>query len=183
MAVEPQRGLTYEDLLEMFPEVDNVRRELLDGELIVSPPPATRHQRIVRELLVALTLYAREHGGEGFVAPTGVYLSETNFVEPDVLFVTAAHLERIEVPFVRGTPDIVVEVSSPSTRRLEIVRKRELYERFRVPEYWYVDLDADRVERYKLQKDHYGRPELLGRGDALLTELLPGFRLELDDLL
>ncbi|MGH2748510.1 MAG: Uma2 family endonuclease [Actinomycetota bacterium] len=183
MAVEPQRGLTYEDLLEMFPDVDNVRRELIDGELIVSPPPATRHQRVVGDLLVELTLYAREHGGQAFTAPTGVFLSETNFVEPDVLFVTADHLERIEAPFVRGAPDIVVEVSSPSTRRLEIVRKRELYERFGVPEYWYVDLDADRVEIYRLQVDQYGRPELLERGDVLVTELLPGFRLALDDLL
>jgi Uma2 family endonuclease len=49
----------------------------------------------------------------------------------------------------------VVEVSSPSTRRLELVRKRELYQRFGVPEYWYVDLEADRVEVYRLSRGSY----------------------------
>lgn len=91
MAVEPQAGLTYADFRE-FPD-DNLRRELIDGELIVTAAPVTRHQRVVRELLVALTLYAREHGGEALDAPTDVYLSETNVVEPDVLFITAEHLD------------------------------------------------------------------------------------------
>ena len=45
-----------------------------------------------------------------------------------------------------------MEISSPSTRRLELVRKRDLYQRFGVPEYWYVDLELDRVELYVLEE-------------------------------
>src|SRR5439155_1984165 len=93
------------------------------------------------------------------------------------------HGDRFEQKFFRSAPDVVVEVSSPSPRRLELVRKRELYERFRVPEYWFVDLDADRVEVYRLEEGRYGRSLLFGRGDLLETPQAPGFVLAVDDLL
>lgn len=181
MATEPQTGLTYKDL-ETFPE-DNFRRELIDGELIVTAAPSTRHQTVVLHLGSVLWAYGKAHGGRAFVAPCDVYLSDINVVEPDVLFVTAGRSERVEDPFVRGAPDIVVEVSSPSTRRLELVRKRELYERYGVPEYWYVDLDADRVEIYLLEEGRYGIPILLGGDDAITSDLLPGFSLAVSELL
>jgi Uma2 family endonuclease len=182
MATQPtQRGLTYADLAA-FPE-DNLRRELIDGELIVTAAPATRHQRVVVRLCVELFLQAKEHGGEVYVAPTDVFLTDTNVVEPDVLYVGPENVDRIEKAFVRGSPDIVVEVSSPSTRRLELVRKRELYERFGVPEYWYVDLDADRVEVYRLDDERYGPLSALGRQDRLTSPLVPGFSISVDDLL
>src|SRR5436190_21645006 len=131
MATQPRTtGLTYQDL-QTFPE-DNFRRELIDGELIVTAAPSTRHQDAVGELFIQLGLYAKERGGKAYVAPTDVFLTDTNVVEPDVLYVRPENVARIERPFVRGTPDVVVEVASPSTRRLEIVRKRELYERFGV---------------------------------------------------
>jgi Uma2 family endonuclease len=93
------------------------------------------------------------------------------------------HVGRVEKKFVRPAPDLVVEVSSPSTRRLELVRKRELYERFGVPEYWYVDLDADRVEIYRLDVGGYGKPRILVRGDVLKSPEVPGFALKVADVL
>ena len=181
MAIERLTGLTYDDLAA-FPE-DNLRRELIDGDLIVTAAPATRHQRAVATMTAELYLWAKANGGLVLPAPTDVYFSHTNVVEPDVLFVTAEHLERVERPFVRSAPDIVVEVSSPSTRRLELIRKRELYERFEVPEYWYVDLDADRVEIHRLTEGRYAIPTLLGRGHRLETDRLPGFALVVDEVL
>jgi len=77
----------------------------------------------------------------------------------------------------------VVEVSSPTTRRLELVRKLDLYERFGVLEYWFVDLDADRVEVYRLEGDRYLAPRLFGRSDALSSPQIPGFTLSVDELL
>ena len=181
MATQPQTGLTYQDL-ESSPE-DNLRRELIDGELIVTAAPATRHQRVVLELGAALLAHVKEHGGDVFVAPTDVFFSDTNVVEPDVLYVRPEHVSKVEQKFVRSAPDLVVEVSSPNSRRLELVRKRELYERFGVPEYWFVDLDADRVEVHRLKEDRYGRSLLFGRGEMLETSLAPGFGLAVDDLL
>src|SRR5262249_35719078 len=154
---------------------DRLRRELMGGELIVTPAPSTRHQDAVAELLVALHAFARMYGGKALPAPVDVFFTDRDVVEPDVLFIAQANLGRVELPFVRGAPDVVVEVSSPTTRRLELVRKRELYERHGVPEYWYVDLDAERVEIYRLgEADRYGPPTIVRRGDRLTSEVLPG---------
>ena len=182
MATQPQTGLTYEDLAA-FPE-DNLRRELIGGELIVTATPRLRHQDTVAFLTTELVLYARQHGGKALPAPTDVLLSDIDVVEPDVICVTAANMQRLEDKFVRGAPDIVVEVSSPTTRQLEVVRKRDLYERYGVPEYWYVDLEVDRVEVYRLN-DHgrYPKPEILGREDNLTSPLVPGFSVGVAEVL
>jgi Uma2 family endonuclease len=182
MATEERTtGLTYEDL-KRFPD-DNLRREIIDGELVVTAAPARRHQNAVTELLVALALHAKEHGGEAHPAPRDVFFSEKSVVEPDVVFTRAEHLERSEEAFIRGAPDIVVEVSSPSTRRLELHRKRALYERYGVPEYWYVDLESDRLEVYTLEGGRYGHPRMLGRGDSLTSPVVPGLSISVDDVL
>lgn len=180
---EPQSGLTYEDLVEMFPEDDTTLRELIGGELFVSPPPTIRHQRVSRALFVRLHRHAVERGGEIFYAPTGVWLTERDFLEPDLLYVGAGRAATIEDRFVRGGPDLVVEVSSPSTERRDRTLKRDLYERHRVPEYWFVDLEADRVEVHRLSEGRYGRPVVLGRGDMLESSVLPGFSAEVDEVL
>jgi len=188
MATEPRTtDLTYEDLVHMYPDVDNdvdiFRRELIDGELIVTAAPGARHQDAVLRLGATLLAWCDRNGGKVYVAPRDVYFTERDVVEPDVVFVRAENLERDEDRFVRGAPDVVVEVSSPSTRRLEIHRKRELYERMGVLEYWYVDLDAERVEIYRLQEGRYGLPTLLDRGSSLESPLVPGFSIAVDDLL
>lgn len=180
MATQPQTSLTYEDL-QAFPD-DNLRRELIDGELIVTPAPGTRHQQVVLRLAARLLDYAEQRGGNAFDAPTDVYLTDDTVVEPDVLFVRPEHSKQVTSKYVEGSPDVVIEVSSPSTRPLEVGRKRAVYERFGVPEYWYVDLDADRVEIYRLEGNSYprpqrscctatplGRPSFPGFGSTLIT--------------
>ncbi|MDP9069117.1 MAG: Uma2 family endonuclease [Actinomycetota bacterium] len=180
MAVEPRRLFTYTDL-QAFPE-DNLRREIIDGELFVTAAPRIRHQRVVATLTYLLGAYSRERGGEVFPAPTDVFFTDTNVVEPDVLFVRGDHLDRLGDRFVRSAPDLVVEISSPSTRKLELVRKRELYERFGVPEYWYVDLDVDLVHIYRLSEG-YGLARIVGRGETIEAMSLPGLVVRVDDLL
>lgn len=178
MASTAPSHYTYADL-ESFPE-DNFRRELIDGELIVSAAPRPRHQRAVLALARALADYEDVHGGQTYPAPTDVYFSDINVVEPDVLFVRADHLAQIEEKYVRSAPDVVVEVSSPSSRRLDLSRKRDLYSRFGVAEYWFVDLDADRVEVYRLVNGAYGLPEFVTCGQTLHSSVLPEFSIEVN---
>lgn len=174
-------GLTYADL-ERFPD-DNLRRELIDGELIVTAAPRLRHQGVVKRLLRFLDQYVEGHGGEVVVSPFDVLLSDGDVVEPDLLVVRAENLDRLEEAFLRGAPDIVIEVSSPSTRRLELIRKRNLYERYGVPEYWYVDLEADRIDVYRRADEGFERPLVLERPDDLTSPLLPGFAMSVDAIL
>jgi Uma2 family endonuclease len=79
-------------------------------------------------------------------------------------------------------PDLAVEVSSPSTRAHDRVRKRAVYESHAVPEFWSVDLDSEQVEVYRLAEGRYPDPLVLGRGDTLTSPLVPGFALALGGL-
>ncbi len=77
-----------------------------------------------------------------------------------------------------GPPDLVVEVSSPSTRRTDVVRKRRVYEREAVPEFWFVDLDADQVHVHRLGADGtYGPPTVVLDDGVLDAVAWPGLRL------
>jgi Uma2 family endonuclease len=182
VSVPVASGLTYADLLA-YPENDGLRRELIDGELFVSAAPSTRHGWASLQLAVALVEYTREHGGIVFHAPTDVFFSDETVLEPDVLLVTAEHVERVEDPFVRGAPDLVVEVASPSTRRYDLVRKRRVYEREGVAEFWFVDLESERVEVYRAGPDGFSGPTVVEREGDLMTSLLPGFTLGVAQLL
>jgi Uma2 family endonuclease len=172
-------ALTYADLAA-FPD-DGVRRELIDGELIVSPSPRTRHQEILLRLTLALGGHVAEFGvGKIFPAPFDVVLSDSNVVEPDLLFIAEDQLDILTEMNVRGAPALIVEVLSDPRR--DRVRKRDLYARFGVLEYWVVDPDADRVEVYRLRGGAYAKPEMLEPGETLTYERLPGLRIDLTAL-
>lgn len=168
-------GLTYADLAR-FPEGDRNRYELIDGELFVTPSPVTRHQRAVVRIASAFLDHVDEHGGDVFPAPIDVFFADDTVLEPDVVVVAVADLRVVEEKLLRGAPSLVVEVSSPSTRRTDQVRKRRVYEREGVPEYWFVDIDAEQVHLYRLGADRaYGPPEVREPPMHLDAVRFPGF--------
>jgi Uma2 family endonuclease len=173
-------GLTYQ-ALEHMPE-DGLRREIIGGELFVTAAPATRHQDIVFELALRLREHAAGVGGRMLMG-VGVHFADVDFPIPDVIYLGPASSALVETTFVSGAPDLVVEVSSPSTRRTDLTRKKDLYARYGVAEYWFVDLDVDRVEIFRLTGTGYGQPLIVGRGEVLESPLLPGFALSIDELL
>lgn len=175
-----ERTFTYEDLAS-FPE-DNLRRELIGGELIVTAAPRTHHQLVVGRLYLALSKYTEEHGGVVLLSPTDIILSDVDVVEPDLLYVSAQNTSRIKERFVRGAPDVAIEVSSPSTRRLELVRKRELYLRYEIPEHWYVDLDAEEIYVDRFTDGAY-ETTTFARGAALTSTVLRGVEASVDEIL
>ena len=182
-AVQAQRKLTAEDY-ERFPD-DGQRHELVDGEHVVTPSPGVQHQRVVRRLARALEdAAAAGTGGEVFFAPLDVKLSPHDVVEPDVLWVSAARL-AVEGNRLAGIPELVVEVLSPSSRRIDEVLKRRRYERFGVLELWIVDPEVEAVRIYRREGELFARPVTLSgeRGDVLATPLLPGLALPVAGLL
>ena len=171
--------LSYADL-ETFPD-DGLRRELIEGQLVVTASPITRHQQLVVRLIVAFYAHLSEHGGgQVFPAPYDVVLSGHDVVEPDVIFVADERANIVGERNVTGVPSLLIEVLSDA--RTDRVRKRDLYARFGVPEYWIVDGEADRVEVYRLESGGYGKPEILEPGDTLTLEILAGFTLDIDIL-
>lgn len=178
MAMERQK-LTHEDFL-LFPD-DGKRHELIDGEHFVTPSPVVRHQTILQNLYLELGPWVRERElGQLFVAPLDVILSNVDVVEPDLLFVRKGREEILD-DWVRGAPDLVVEVLSPSTRGRDETLKRDLYARHGVSEYWLVDPEAETVKIYRLGEGAYGRPDLLlaAEGDEISSPLFGELRVPL----
>lgn len=132
---------------ELFPD-DGNRHEVIDGDHYVSPPPNTYHQTVSRR--VQFDLYRQielADRGVVFNAPTGVELSETDIVQPDLILVGAYHKHIVAPKRIIGIPDLIVEILSPSNPRHDTDLKRSTYERTGVPEYWIVDPEKHTVEQ------------------------------------
>jgi Uma2 family endonuclease len=177
----PGLKLTYDDFV-LFPD-DGKRHELIDGEHYVTPSPNVRHQQIQGDLFGLIWSYLQAHPiGRLFTARLDVVFSNHDVVEPDLLYVSNARAsEMLTQPNVKGAPDLVIEIGSPSTRQRDETIKRHLYERFGVTEYWFVDPDIDVIRVYRRSGDTFARPIELSReaGDVLTTSLLPALELPL----
>lgn len=175
--------LTYEDYA-LIPD-DGRRHEIIDGEEYVSPSPSTPHQRVVVNLIFYLRSYVAQHDvGEVFAAPLDVLLSDTNIVQPDVLFVSDERASIVTERGIEGAPDLIVEVLSEGNRRHDEVRKRKLYARFGVPEYWIADPALETIKVYRLTDGDYERTAELSAeaGDTLTTPLLPDVAVALNEV-
>jgi Uma2 family endonuclease len=174
--------LTYDDL-EYFPD-DGKRREIIDGELYVTPSPNLRHQVLVGRLHVAIANYLATSPelGRVYLSPVDVVLSPHDVVEPDLLFVANDQFDVLTPKNVQGPPALVVEVLSRGTRKTDEQVKRRLFARTGVREYWLVDPELDLIKVSRRGDDSSFRrvAELTAEdGDVLTSPLLPGFSLAL----
>ena len=181
MATQRSRiKFTYEDY-KHTPE--DKRYELLDGELIMVPAPRTAHQRTSRKIGTPLDIFVTENDlGEVFDAPYDVVLSDTDVVQPDLLFVSKERSHIINEDNIRGAPDLVIEVLSPSTAQRDRTLKRTLYALHGVPEYWQADTDAKNVLVLTLEDGDYKVAGIYGEGQTLVSPMLLGFTLEIDKI-
>ncbi len=143
-AAHPTFKFTYEDYRTAPPDR---RYELLDGDLLMTPARNLEHQRVQFRIGSRLGRFIEERAlGEFFFAPCDVVLSDTDVVQPDLLFVSRerAHL-LIGGDNVRGAPDPVVEILSPATADRDRGYKRALYAKHGAAEYWLVDPVAETV--------------------------------------
>lgn len=145
MTVMPRDGAwTFADL-EALPD-DGLRYELVDGTLLVSPSPSRLHQRVVTGL-VARLFVACPPDLEVLVAPTDYRPTSSRSLQPDVLVVSRADpgTAALTVPLA-----LAVEVLSPSSRSVDLVLKRSLYEQAGVQHYWVVDPEGPTVTGWRL---------------------------------
>jgi Uma2 family endonuclease len=177
----PRRGQWTEAAYFALPDT-NRYIELSEGELIMPPHPTETHQRVVLNLVRLLDAFVMGHElGIVRFAPLPVRLWPGKIREPDVLFVAQEHSDRIGEQVV-GPPDLVVEVLSPATWRIDRHEKFSEYAQAEIGEYWMVDPDAWTVEVFVLRKGAY---ELLGkwrRGEEARSEVLAGFKAVVDEV-
>jgi Uma2 family endonuclease len=113
-------------------------------------------------------------------APIDVRFSDFDGLQPDICFVAVERLDVVRDGFLSGTPDLVVEVLSPSTTRHDLRTKRATYERFGVREYWVLDPESERLLVHRLIDGRY-QTALDDQGNVR-SGVIEGFVLDVPEL-
>ena len=181
---ELNQKFTYGDYLEWE---DNERWELIEGEAFnMTPAPTREHQDILGALFYALYSYLLGKSCRVYMAPFDVRLPEadqseaeiTTVVQPDLTVVCdPAKLDRKGC---LGTPDLIIEIISPSTLAHDYQEKLALYERRQVPEYWIVHPVDKTVMVFRLlDSGEYGKPHIYAGEDQIPVNLFPDLVIDL----
>ena len=177
---KPKAKLTYEDYAKT---PDDERWELIDGELFRMPSPNFAHQITSMRLASRMDLFVEERDlGIVCAAPMDVVLSDTDTVEPDLLFISKERMGIIARLNIQGAPDLVVEIHSPSTSQRDLTVKRELYARHGVKEYWLIDPEARTVRVLLLDDGDFVEVGVYKEGDTVTSPTLEGFSFRVEEI-
>ncbi|NJL05562.1 MAG: Uma2 family endonuclease [Chloroflexaceae bacterium] len=140
---------TYADW-ERLP-ADGNRYEVVGGVLYMTTAPSNFHQWIVQVLVEYIALPARQRGlAYSFFAPIGVLMDGCDPVQPDFVVIRRERAHIIREGRIRGVPDLIIEVLSPSNRAYDEQTKRAAYAQAGVPEYALIDPAARALRLYRL---------------------------------
>lgn len=187
MAPLPQeKRYTYADLLEWD---DGVRYELYSGIPMALASPTDIHQRISGEIYLQLGNYLRGKKCRAYYAPLDVRLFEEQgdgpenvdtVVQPDLMVV--CDKSKVDRHGVHGAPDLVIEIISNSSRRLDQLTKLNLYQRAGVREYWLVDPDTRVVSVYTLRDGVYRAAAAYGANSSVRVGILDDCTIDLSSV-
>ncbi len=186
LALRKEKHYSYADYLT-WP--DDARYELIDGEaFLMAPAPLIEHQEVAGEVFRQLANQLDGKPCRPYIAPVDVRLPRNDeadaaiatVVQPDVLVVCDP--SKIDRRGVRGAPDWLLEVLSPSTAAHDQIAKRRTYERAGVCEYWLVHPGDRTLTVYVLESGQYGRPEIYELKDETPIGVLPGVSIAWDAL-
>jgi Uma2 family endonuclease len=167
----PKGKWTYDDYAAL---PDNAQRyEVLGGVLLMTPAPNLSHQNAVTAIATYLRMHMDFSGrGKVYASPIDVRLTtRSTVVQPDVVLVLTEHQEILTAAYISGTPDLVVEVTSPGTATYDRRTKMDAYAQAGVPEYWIADPDTETVELFTLRSGTYGSAGVF-RGRATLPSVV-----------
>jgi len=136
--------------------------QLINNKLIMSPAPLVIHQQILNEINVEISIFLRKSRiGKIIISPTDVHFSKENILQPDLFFIKKENVNIIRNKGIFGSPDLIIEILSPSTSQFDYDEKKLVYERFGVEEYFIVDPGSKSVESFFLKNKEYEMQETL----------------------
>ncbi|MEX2684959.1 MAG: Uma2 family endonuclease [Candidatus Sigynarchaeota archaeon] len=175
---------TYSDIesLPEWPETPVV--EIIGGDLFMAPSPTVNHQRISGELAFLLKDHVKKNDlGEILSAPVDVVFSELDVCVPDILFISKERNYILTKKNVQGTPDLIIEILS-SNRDLDLVRKKAIYEKYGVMEYWIVDPEEKKIQVHIMSKNNkqFNPPVIYTENDVVPGTVIPSFRIHVKNI-
>ena len=177
-------NFTYGDYVNWSGEE---RWELINGcAYNMSPAPSRRHQKISRELELAIGVFLTDKSCEVYDAPFDVRLPETDEADENIVTVVQQDIvvicdaKKLDDKGCRGAPDLIIEILSSETSSKDMKIKLALYERHGVKEYWIVHPIDNIVMVLQLDKNKkYGKPTVYSEEDKITTPILKGLEIDL----
>ena len=143
---------TMLEIWESLPE--GTLCQLINNKLIMSPAPLDIHQQTLGSIFLEIGLFLKKNNlGEIRVAPYDVRFSKQNIFQPDIVFILNENLFKINRTGLKGAPDLVIEILSPSTGHLDFAEKKNVYEEYGVKEYFIVDPENKKVDTFILKNN------------------------------
>lgn len=175
------------DYLEKMPRDENLRYELIGGEIFVSTAPRFIHQLLSMRITGVFLEHFKNHPVGYILTTPGLIFSEFDGVIPDLIYISHERLEEIldeESGKFHGAPEIVIEILSPgrANARRDLQIKRELYEIYQVPEYWVVDPFEKAISVFRFEKGQLKKTGLFRENEILTTETMPSFEINISGL-
>ncbi|GHU88004.1 hypothetical protein FACS1894202_03320 [Clostridia bacterium] len=167
---------TYKD---WFNVPENIRRELIDGQIIMMASPSVRHQRVLGNLFAEIHGFLKGRRCEVFPAPFAVRLSDDVF-EPDITVVCDP--KKLGKYVCKGAPDLIIEILSSSNRKHDTWVKYNKYMLAGVPEYWVADTDSNTVDVNLLRDGTYSA-RTYGGDDTIPVGVLPGCEINIEEIM
>jgi Uma2 family endonuclease len=169
----PQGQWTYADW-EGLPD-DGNRYEIIAGVLYMSTAPSSFHQWIVNRLVRYIAIPAEDQRvAFAFTAPIGVIMPGCDPVQPDFVVMLASRTSIFREGRIRGVPDLIVEILSPSNKAYDQEVKLEAYARAGMPEYALIDPRARTLSHYRLEAaGRYASPHVYGEAEVASFAYLP----------
>ncbi|WP_276503122.1 Uma2 family endonuclease [Terrimonas pollutisoli] len=146
---------TAVEVFKMLPE--GVNCQVIENVLYMSPAPSFNHQDVVSEILTQIRLATnKSKTGKCVASPIDVFLDDENAYQPDIVFISSARLSIIkEDGKIYGVPELIVEVLSKGNQDHDLVKKKAVYERCGVKEYFIVEPSSKQVITYYLKRKKF----------------------------
>ncbi|OZU88064.1 hypothetical protein CIL03_13095 [Virgibacillus indicus] len=175
-----ESNLTYDDYATID---DGNRYELADGQLeLMSPAPSVSHQIISFEMQKNIA-GSCESDYIILSAPVDVILADSEVRQPDLVLIHRKRMDILSNRGVVGSPDLVVEILSPSTLKRDKIDKLKVYARFGIPEYWIIEPKAGILEQYSLSNDQYEPINVFQKEEQITSPNIPCISFTMTDIM
>jgi Uma2 family endonuclease len=152
----PRTGM---EVFMMLPE--GTWAELINDVIYMSPTPNYKHQKLSAALIAEIYVHAKKNESGTCLATIDVFFDGKNVFQPDILFITKENMGIIQNGKIKGSPDLIIEILSPGNKKHDTEKKKTVYEKFGVKEYFIIDPESKTTITYYLTGKKYSRQRSL----------------------
>lgn len=182
--INQNRKVSYKEFIELTKNSD-YRYELIDGDIYYLASPNFTHQKIIRKIIFSFCLWFEGKKCQPLTSPFDITLVKSkdniNVVQPDIVVICDTKNIDEEGKY-HGVPTLVVEVLSKSTRRKDLVKKRNLYMQTGIIEYWIVDPDNKTVQVNNFNESNDNEYKTYKNNDTIASSYFAGLEIKVEDI-